>query len=372
MEATSLYLVAIELLLAFCGWNFFLYCAFSKKCLFSKADIYVVLLTVISAIWFVLGDADGGRWLSFKTTLFVCCFYLSSKYPRQGMLLLAVLALVGFLLDDVASGEYLSKHVGTNANQLLTIPFTLIACALFLYRRDNYINLMMLYFVAGFEIFCAFIIGARAAAISALLVIILVSSVKVSRIFIKFGQWVPFIYLIIALISYYSMQSEVNLVPATPSNIERSSMIFAAISHFFEYLFTGPRGEFDQLAGAATRVFDFQIYSNIKGVDPHFFFLSLWRDEGAILTLLWLFTWFYYWNAVKSLRTQLDETRIRVILGMLAIAVVQFSIAPPSTGKRLLVALIMGSALGFANKRSSVKANHLYNRNSHSALFRSV
>jgi len=356
MENTSLYLVAIELLLAFCGGILFL---FSKGRLFSKADIYVTLLTIISPFWFVLTNVDG-RWLGFKATLFVCCLYFSSKFPRQCMLLLAMLALIGFILDGVVSGEYLSKHVGMNANKILIMPFALIVCALFLFKHNkNNINLTILYFIVILEMFTALIIDVRASIISSLLVILLVSSVKASRVFLKYGQWIPFIYVTILSISYYFLLYESNWVSATGSNFERSAMIFSSISHFFEYPFAGPSKEFDQLAEESISVFNWTLNENSKGMDPHIFFLSFWRDEGAILTILWIFAWFYYWNKLKNLKPDLNETRMRVAIGVLAMAVVQFSLSPPGIGVRLMVALVMGSVLSFANKRSSVKINHL-------------
>ncbi|HEY5139785.1 MAG TPA: glycosyltransferase, partial [Methylococcales bacterium] len=113
-------------------------------------------------------------------------------------------------------------------------------------------------------------------------------------------------------------------------------------------------------------------YHNVSGIDPHNFFLSVWRDEGAIFTLLWVLAWFYYWNLLISLKPQLGDTRMRLVLGMLAISVVQFCLAPPSTGMRLLVALIMGSALGFANKRSLVNIDHLHKQDYSSDQGRSL
>jgi len=361
MEATSLYLVEIELSLAFFGAILFFYQVFSKGHLLFKADINVAVLAVLSTLWLVLADTEG-RWLGLKATLFVCCMYFSIKFPRQSMLCLALLAFMGFFIDNIAGGIYLSKHVGINANQILTVPFALIFCAIYLYQRKENINLSLLYFVVCLDIFSAFSIGARAAAISAILLICFVGSKKASNIFLKFAQWIPIFYIAIVLISYYSLMFEIEWMPATPSNIERSSMIFAAVSHFFEYPFTGPKEEFDQLSGQAIEIFDMALYDNLNGVDPHNFFLSLWRDEGSTLTLLWIFAWFQYWNTLRRLKLQLDETRVRVVIGMLAIAVVQFSLSPPSTGTRLLVALIMGTALGFAYQGSSVKANDLSNQ----------
>lgn len=355
MEASSIYLVATELLLALCGGILFL---FSKGRLLSRADIYVVVLAIISTFWFVLADV-GGRWLGFKATLVVCCIYFSSRYPRHCILLLAILALIGFMIDGVVTGEYLSKHVGMNANQILVIPFSLIVCALFLFKRNKNINLTILYSVVSLEVFFALISDVRSSVISSLFVILLVSSVKASRAFLKYGQWIPFIYVTIVCISYYSMLYEIDWVPATGSNFERSAMIFSAISHFFEYPFTGPRNEFDLLAEGHISIFNWIFYESSKGIDPHDFFLSLWRDEGAILTFLWIFVWFYYWNKLKNLKPQLNETRVRVALSVLAMGVVHFSLSPPSTGTRLMVALIMGSVLGFTNRQSLAKVTHL-------------
>jgi len=369
MEVDSYYLVTVELLIALGGFFQFYYQIFTKKPKLLKADIYFLLLTVISAFWFVLGD-DEGRWLSLKASLFVCCVYLSSKFPRQALLIICTLLLVGYLLDNVASGYILSKHVGENSNQILVIPFLLITCTLLLLKQDENINLKLLYFVAVIQIICALIIGARAAAIAGMAVIVLVGSIGISRAFIKYGQWIPFVYLIAALLGYWGLVFESKAVSATPSNIERSSMIFAAESHFFDYLFTGPRAGFDQLAMHSMdaincepekkivggwAVFECKVYKNNKGVDPHTFFLSLWRDEGAILTTLWILAWFFYWKKLEKLNTMLNEKKVRVIIGMLAIGIIQFSISPPSTGLRIAVALIMGSALGFTKNDSLTK-----------------
>jgi len=407
MEAKSYYLVAVELLLAFCGVIFFLFRKSSRRCILSKADIYVVLLALMSTFWFALG-ATNGRWLSLKATIFVCCLYLSSKFPRQGMLLLATLALTGYFLDDIANGVLFSKQIGANADQIMTIPFVLIISALFLYKRAKHINIWSLYFVASLQILVAVIIHARGDALSAILLILLVSSKKVSQIFLKIVQWIPFIYIAIMLISYNALIFNIKVISATPSNIERSSMIFAAMDHFFDYPFTGPRVEFDKFVTSAMgaincshisttggginglgipgkgipgkgitglgipglgipgkditagegHAFLCKPYYNAKGVDPHSFILSLWRDEGAMLTILWLFPWFYYWHTLKSLKPQLDETRIRIVIGLLAISVVEFSLSPPSTGIRLMVALIMGAALGFVSERSLFNNRH--------------
>jgi hypothetical protein len=392
MEAGSLYLVAIELMLAAFGSILFLSRNISKTHLLSKAEIYVVLLTVISILfWLAFADVNS-RWLSLKAALFVSCLYLSSKFPRQAMLLLATLALTGFLLDDVAKGVLFSKHIGQNANQILAIPFLLITCAGLLYRSDKYINLKIIYFVAILEMVMAYIIHARAAAISAIVLILILSSLKTSKIFLKVGQWIPLIYTAIVVTSYYVLVNDIKVISKTPSNIERSSMTFAAVDHFFDYPFKGPRVEFDKITmtamdaidcsnlsgsglgingveikavssiglsihGQGGKEFSCTPYSSVKGIDPHNFLLSIWRDEGAVLTLLWILAWFYYWNSFRSFKPRLDDMRMRLVIGMLAISVVQFSLAPPSTGMRLMIALIMGSALGFADKHSSSSAD---------------
>lgn len=370
MEATSLYLVFTELLLALFGGVHFLYWASVKRLSLSGVVFFIALLTIVSALGFLLEDADG-RWLNIKVATFICCLYFSSQYPRHAVLLLSILAVMGFFLDAVLTGDLFLKHVGLNANQLLLIPFTLISCALILFSRDKHINLWVLYSAISIEIFCAFYFEIRSAVISSLLTFILVSSVKASRIFLKYGKWIPFLYLVIVLLSYYSLLLNINLVPATASNIERSSMMYAAFYHFFDYPLIGPKGEFDQIAGAAANAFNWQLYSSAKGVDPHFFFFSFWRDAGAIFTLLWVIVWFYYWGRLNKLITYLDDSRIRVVLCILAIGVVQFSIAPPSTGTRLMVALIMGAALGFAKQYSLGESNQFYEGVKYSKLVKS-
>ena len=344
MEATSLYLVALEMFLAFCGGILFLYATLLKGGLLSRSCGFVVLLTVASSFWFILADTDG-RWLGFKASLFVGCLYLASRFPRQGALLVIGVALIRFL--EGMAGEVL----GT---KYIVLPFSLIACGLILFRRSESTNLVPLYIGIGFEVIYAFSVGARGMLVSALLVALLALSMKASRIFIKYGQWTPLAYLVFMVIAYYGLILKVDWIPVSASNFERSSMIFVAIEKFFEYPITGPRAEFDTFVGFVMDIFNYQHYDSAKGVDPHSFLLSLWRDEGALITLLWLLVWFLYWNKLKDLQFRLCETRGRIVLAMLALGVVQFSLSPPETGTRLQIALIMGVVLGFVNRRSLI------------------
>ena len=350
MEATSLYLVALELMLAFWGGILFLYGRLLKGGALSKTEISVALLTIASSLWFTLAATEG-RWLGFKTSLFVGCLYLASKFPRQGVLLMVGVVLMHFLLGATA-GE-IDTHY-------FVFPFSLIACGVVLLRRTNRTNVALFYVAASLEVALALSVGARGIVVSALLAILLVLSVRASRIFLKYGQWIPLFYLGLMVIGYYFLIAGVDWIPKSASNFERTSMISAAVALFLKYPITGPREGFDAFVGAAMDAFNQQPYDSAKGVDPHSFLLSLWRDEGAILTVLWFFVWLYYWHQLKELRFRLREKRVRIALAMLAFAVVQFSLSPPDTGTRLMVALTLGAVLGFANRRASVSVNYLH------------
>jgi len=353
MEATSLYLVVFELILAIGGGGLFLQDAISKGGEVSRTSLYVVMLMFVSSFWFMLSSSEG-RFLGLKASLFVGCLYLASRFPRQGALLVVGVILANF------SERFVSEEFGS---KYLVLPILLIACGLLLFRRGSLVRLMPLYIIASFEAVYEFSVGARGLVLSALLSILIVFSVKVSRMFLKYGRWVPLAYLVVVVGSYFSLLlkldwfDSIGLAVGSQSNFERSSMIFVAVTNFFDYPIIGPRGEFDTLVSSIMDVFDFPIYDSAKGIDPHSFLLSLWRDEGAILTLLWLWVWFFYWKILKVLQFRLHEKRIRIALAMVASAVIQFTLSPPDTGTRLLVALILGTMLGFTQNRTLVSTS---------------
>lgn len=353
MEATSLYLVFFELILAVIGATHFIYTIVSNRKLPPVSVIYILVLTIISIAWAFHG-APGSRWMGIKIGVFVSCLYLASVYPRYCMYLLVCLLSVGFVLDNIVSGAFDPKHVGSNANQLLPIPFLAIGFGLILYNKKKHVNVWLLYSAIAIEVIFATIFGVRGSIVGAAIILVILHSRRASTYFIKYAQWIPFGYLLFVVFSFYSIITKLSLVPVTPSNIERSSMISSAIFYFPDYVLTGPRGEFDRLAGPASSLAGLELYVNDKGVDPHCFILSFWRDEGAVLTLLWLLPWFFYWKSVKRLFIYIEGAHSRVVLGMLTIAVVQFSLSPPSTGMRLLVALTMGAALEFGRRLQGI------------------
>jgi hypothetical protein len=85
------------------------------------------------------------------------------------------------------------------------------------------------------------------------------------------------------------------------------------------------------------------------------FLLSFWRDEGAILTLGWLLAWVYYWKRFQNGKSNLIHVNERLIIMLLATAVVHFSLAPPSVGERLLVAIVLGASFRLIQELNSSK-----------------
>lgn len=340
MEAISPYLVVFEFMLAICGASLFFYDTFIKKQLLSKSSCYVLTVTVASLLWCLLTVDSAGRWLGLKTCLFVCCLYFAAKLPRQCMYLLIGLMFMRF---------FEGIDLGLLGTKYLALPFILTACGLFFIRIRKTQSYLILYVATFFEIVYAVYVGARGMAFSAILAIILAYSIRASRLFIRYGKWMPFLYWLSLVLVYYGLFMDIELVPISASNIERSSMVVATIENFFGYMISGPKEGFDSLVDPVINVFNFQHYDNVKGIDPHSFLLSLWRDEGAIFSLLWVFTWFIYWKKLKALQLSILEKKNRIAIAMLAIAVVQFSLSPPETGARLTVALIMGLVLGITN-----------------------
>ena len=350
MEATSLLLVALELLLALVGCILFLYPPLFKGGLLSKADFSLLLLAVVSSLWFVLADSEG-RLLGFKAALFLSCLYFTFKYPRQGALLVVGLAVFRFLVVLDADGLG-AKNV--------VCPLTVIVGGLLLLRHCEQINMRLIYVAVGLEAINAILVVERGFILSSLLAALILLSIKWSRLFIKFGRWLPLAYLVVVVISYYALLLSAAWMPVSASNFERSSMILAGVEHFFEYLLTGPKEGFDAFVDENIGVFNYSHYEVEKGIDPHSFLLSIWRDEGVIITMLWLGAWFYYWNKLVNFwLSQLNEKKVRIALAMLAYGVVQFCLSPPETGTRLIVSLILGTVLGFANMCPSVNANPL-------------
>lgn len=307
--------------------------------------MFLVVL-IPSLIWILF--YDDVRYLLFKALSMLSVIYLSSKFPRQLLFLLGFIALTGFVLDDVQNHIFISKHVGQNQNQVLTIPFLLICVTFFLTKdiTDKYI--IILYLVATLEFFMGLYFGVRNSCVIAMIFIMVLASRKIAKLFVKYGSLIPLIYILSLFISYkYYLTIDVDPLNINPSNIERSSMIYASLDSFFSYLLQGPGSNFDALASQAmTSVSsNLKIYSNEYGVDPHVFLLSLWRSVGSLITILWFIYWLYYWSLLRKIEPFIDDFKVRLYLALLAMAVVVFSLEPPSLAFRILVAVIMGVAL---------------------------
>ncbi len=338
MESSSITIVLLELIISVCGGFFCIQRLVLSGGRTDLSSLNVLFLTIISPFW-LLWSESAGRFLSFKVSLFVCSAYFAFRFPRKAVLLIASILLMEFL-PNISTTMFSSKYN--------IFPITMFLCCIFLYQDRMHINITPLFFASFLDMLWAYSVGLRSGFISVLIVMCLISSRRLSILFIDLAKWMPFMYLLAMLIVFYFLQFDSTFIPFTSSNLERSSMIGIAIINFFNYLFTGPRINFDEPVNIIMKSFGFTLYENPKGVDPHSFLLSLWRDEGAILTVLWVFVWFNYWKRITIIKPFLNEIKSRICIALLSVAVIQFSLLTPSASTRLILALIFGSILGFA------------------------
>jgi hypothetical protein len=263
MEASSILLVATEVLLATFGILSFLWTLGKRK--FGHGEVLLVLLAIASPFWFLLGDSYS-RMVGVKATIFLGVLIGSIRWPRICLGILAALALSGFILDGIQTGNYLSKNVGLNSNRILAVPFGLIGiiCILLLpYFRFKKILLLVLISV---DLLFSLQIEIRAGILSAAIGILVLFSQRFAKYFVKGAVYFPFVYVLLVFVSYLLLSEGTNLLEYTPSNFERSSMIYASLVHFFDYLFSGPQISFDLLAQGYLNSFDWIVYENEKGV----------------------------------------------------------------------------------------------------------
>lgn len=341
MEATSPYLVVLEILIAVCGGILFFYNVAVKKTAISKLGWYIFAILAATLFWCFLTFDPESRWLGLKACLFMGCIYFASALPRQCTYLMIAVILISFS-EGVWAGMLGTKY--------LVPPLILTTFGLFFIRKREPQGFYFLYLAALFELIYSSYVGARGVAVQAIFAIIFLYSIGASRLFLRYGQWLPFIYWLTLILIYFGLSLDINLVSTSGSNIERSSMILTAIENFFEYLSSGPKGDFDLLVQANMNILNLAPYESVKGIDPHSFLLSLWRDEGAVFSILWISVWFIYWKRIKVLLLFLSDKRVHIAIAILSTAIVQFSLSPPETATRLTVALILGLVLALANK----------------------
>ncbi len=316
--------------------------------------IPLICLLGITSLWFYFG-AEGHRWLGLKAVFFFLCVYLASRNERLAIvLLISAIVLKGFLylqLSDIfTQGKYIFPRFG-----FLVLLFLLLNKG-----TSGKSVLLNVALVVGWcwEMNTAFQNGARGVMIGLALAALVIYSRALSRLALHVLCLVPFFYIIVMSSMYLAFLNNWIFPETIPGSvfgvIERSSMIYSAINQFFDYFFLGPGRDFDNDVGYWMTLFDLVYYDSMKGVDPHSYFLSLWRDEGALITILWVAVWFFYWSQVRSLTSWVGDFRIRLIISLTILAVIEFTVSPPYSAGRLFVSLILGLILGIAYSKTTL------------------
>lgn len=96
----------------------------------------------------------------------------------------------------------------------------------------------------------------------------------------------PVFKLMLGYLLYAMSIEPFSYIDETPSNIERYCMDQTSLSNFFNFILTGPLASLDAAIQECTFGYGITLYQDVGGVDFHSFLLSLWRDSGALVSII--------------------------------------------------------------------------------------
>jgi hypothetical protein len=347
MESGEPLLVITEVILGVFGGIFYLNDVLANKSIrIIKIDeIYIIFVSIISVFWTFFGG-ETGKWLSVKAVLVLLVFTFAVKKTRLSVLMLMVY-FVYKILTMIWGGLYLDK--------LQIIPYGLLGCLISMYwGYSNKTAKTIIVIAALITLGHSYATDFRGGMLMSLISVLVIFSEQSRRTIIRLGAIVPVLYIVIMCLVYLSFYTGDKYFEITASNIERSGMIYTAVKSFFDYPLMGPRFEFDNMVIGSTSIFGYRIYESAKGVDPHSFLLSLWRDEGAVLTLLWFGVWYVLWHKLRVyyLSITCQNYTSYIYLSSLVYSLVYFSLNPPSVDVRLIVGMVFGVAYASLYEKS--------------------
>jgi hypothetical protein len=312
-----------------------------ENLLVSRIALYIFLALLTTVVIGLFSYDNHSRLLFLKVVLFVLVLAISIKKPW-----IAVAILTSVFTYQLLTSE------GKSATPALPILALIL-----LYLKAQ---IKPLFLVSGF-CFIYFLLciytGLRSGILFGVIsLLMIIFPIGVRGILIRSLPYFIFVYIGV-MVTFFALFVGGLLSEsfATASNVERSSMISNSIFMMSDYILTGPRLSYDNMVAVEIRETGVtELYDSDYGVDPHNFVLSLWKDEGIIVALIWLA---FYFNVIQSMinRHLNSQTSYSLaVLVLLAYPVVHFTLSPPSTDNRLMVAAFLGlcSALLSEGNRS--------------------
>lgn len=307
---------------------------------FSYSDfIYISILVVVAFIAAFMTDGD---YLSGVTKLILCCLLIYFSYhcsrfsPMLLVLFLVACSIQSFFITGqldkfsflpISFIAFLLAAVYSNSNN---IKYLLILCILVDVLQSIYTS------YRGQLLFCAL----------ALLCLCLKISIKKRMTLIFFA--VPLSYLVsMYFLGLYFFSFREQLLSATSSNIERSSMIYWSVNKFYDFLMSAPTVAFFQENAGQFKTF--YLMDPVIPNDPHSFLIMLFVFFGFIPTvLIFLFLLKMVSKTTQRISVMPGRRADFVSLAFLQ-AIIIFSMHPFDSFSRVFFSLTFGVFLAFGS-----------------------
>jgi O-antigen ligase len=125
-----------------------------------------------------------------------------------------------------------------------------------------------------------------------------------------------------------------------------------------DYLFSGPRLVFDNVVSNEIQETGITtLYETDYGVDPHNFVLSVWKDEGLIVAFIWLMMFIGIIRLIVNKHFSQKTSQSLGVISLLVYPIVHFTLSPPSTDNRLMVAAFVGLSLFLLDRTYRLSSN---------------
>jgi hypothetical protein len=339
----SNFIISIEILFSLLAINNFINRNYSN---FSMIIIFTILLSLMTQ--FIFGDFE--RNIGIKILVFFICITAASLYPK-----IACFLLLGTILIQ-AIYTYYENAYGTKYG-VFPFGFFVLVFIILLFQYDRFksfnqnFGLKIVNFFYFLQLYYSYFYGLRSGIIIASISLIILNNNYFSKLFFNNFKYFPFIYYLVSLFVYNFMLDyyDNNWIDLSDSNIERSSMNIAVINNITNYLFYGPKSEFDTIVADYMFQFGKSPYSFEGGIDPHSFLFSAWRDLGSIVLVLLSAIWLLFWKGLYARFKHADSKISRIITALLVVGVIQFCVFPPAAIYQFQVALIFGIGLYFSS-----------------------
>jgi hypothetical protein len=338
-----IFLNIIELVAAALGMTYF-FAEIIRHPIINRTSLLLIVFSLITILMGSIYYDHESRWMFVKVVCFVLVVAISIKWPR----------LAVFILISVATYQVL-----TSEGKSATIPLPILALSL-LYCKPRINALFVIFFFS----FIYLILCLHSELRSGVITSIISLSIIILPAFLRSGliRIIPyFVVIYIGTMTALFLMFIAGLMPqafATASNIERSSMIFQSVIMAPDYLFSGPRLVFDNVVSNEIQETGITtLYETDYGVDPHNFVLSVWKDEGLIVAFIWLMMFIGIIRLIVNKHFSQKTSQSLGVISLLVYPIVHFTLSPPSTDNRLMVAAFVGLSLFLLDRTYRLSSN---------------